>query len=623
MKFAPPARIAGSGVFGTPRPSLVVVDSLASANRLVRNRHETDNRVIVSLHPGIQTYLQTHGVECRDLSGFIDDDTFCANLQAAERAIAGLLSPLDEEHAAALSECLDLRPGIDWFGPLYRLHGKYDLAGLLNGQRAFQLACELVDPSEIVLYGSHAWSCISPEGDLPLVIEGALHGRPDLTGAIRCTSGEPKTTDLPVNFVGRLKRRALAAAGVVPEALNVFAWRGKKPVTVLLEPLYDLAFLKRELPAALNWAYQRDPWVLRRLSMHERGRVERAKALVQEWDPGGWDLSAFMPRHAGAAMVAAAKVLARRIQVDFSRRIERYARSLLRMRRVVTTTGVRRAVWGNDPVCGSKALIVEYLLKAGIPVIGCQHGAVYGIQVCDEHNETAHSRCSVFLSYGYTRRDLEETSTNVEAARADIRPVGSYRVFKASRARRLAGRTVDLFYPMTNNYSVLCSSQRSKVDTFVALQRELLGILDQPVGRRIVVKLSPPSVDAPSALGDVLARYAHLATTAEGILPYMRRGNVRAVLIDANFSTCLIEVIPFDCEIFVLHEPLMPFGARALSMLVDRVHYLHSAAEFGLVFEAYLEGELAPRRDPRFMNQFVFANNQDVKARIRQVIDAV
>lgn len=601
------------------RTKLAIIDSVASADRFLREQgHGFDGFRIVSLHPLVQEYVAKNQIDCRDISTYIDDAAFERNLKKAERCTRAALAALDQAYAARLSQCLGIDLRLEWFDSLYRHIGRYELAGVLNGLYAIEAMLASTRPEQIVCFGTSSFSSLKPEGNLKELFEAVFQLRPGLAVPISYRTFDE--TAAPAKRT--LKQMAVAAIRSFYELRNFLAVMRRQPLTVLLENLYDLKFLRQAYRpfSSLVWGYDGDPWVIGRLDAPARAQMANLATTV-----AGLDFSAHWSAEA-THEAAATNIVLGRIENDFRRNIDNFGAVLLKARNLMTNARIDKLVWGCDPNVGFKALLVEYFLKAGITVIGSLHGNGYGTHAGNEQNQSAHSRCTKFLSYGYTRTDVEQTSTDSHTMNTEIVPVGSYRIRQAAMAsnRRPARnrQRIDLFYPITNNYSLFLSSQRSKVDTFVSLQKALLRTLNDQTDRNIVVKLPPVSVDAPSALGWQVERSINLRTTSQNILRLIRQHDVRAVLIDASFSTCLLEVIPFDCEVFVMHDPLVPLSAPALELLQKRVHYLYTAEEFDAAFRGYLADTLERRRDARFMEKYIYAGTADIKTKILKTINA-
>lgn len=601
---------------------LAIVDSISSAHLFLREgQSRTHQFHVVSLHPVVQEYLREHAIACTDISEYVDDVTFERNLQKAEHSILALVNDLDKADAAQLSRCLGITEPIEWFSSLYRHMGRYELGGILNGICAFQRMLELLRPRAIVCFGVSTFSILKPVRNLQTLLEAVFEINPTLHCPITCSTS---TSEVGATRRG-LKASVVALISIAYELRNFIACRSGKHINVLLENLYDLRFLRRSgIRGAVVWPNDSIPWIIRSLDKNARQRLE---SLVQY--ACTLDLSRQYHRQTTIEALAA-NILINRIQDDLVRNIRQYGSTLLSAQRLRAMAKIDKLIWGADPNVGSKALLVEYFLKTEIKVIGSLHGNGYGTHVGNEQNQSAHSRCAVFLSYGYSSEDVAQTSTDFDTINAKIIPTGSFKIFKAAaiekkRVRSLNKRRhrIDLFYPVTNNYSLFLSSGRAKSDTFLRLQRALLKTLSaRGTSSNIVIKLPPNSVDAPTALAGEVQRTRTLKTTNHNVLRLMQENDVGAVLIDANFSMCLLELMPFDCEMFVLHDPVVPLSDGALALLTRRVHYLYSADQFDTVFDAYLNGSLERKRDASFMEKYLFAYSNDVERNVLNAIDS-
>jgi hypothetical protein len=599
--------------------NVALIDTVPSADAFLSEESARLREFhIVSQHPLVREHLLARGHECRDISSFIDDEAFARNVNLAERGALELVQSLDRDHKVRFAELLRLDPPLDWFSPLYRHVGRYELTGILNSICALVSMLETLRPRVVICYGARAFSTLDRDGTLKDFFAAVFRMRPALVTEVAYRHlAEPASG--PVQR-SALRKAAGASRRAWRELRNAMALLRGRPITVLLESLYDLQFLKRDYPSAstLLWSYENHPWAIGALDAQARGRAQQFKDAVMQLN--------LVPEPAArpSLMESSMELLAKRIEGDVRRNVALYAQAVLGAERLLAHRQVERLIWGVDPSFGFKALLTEYFLKAKVKVVGCLHGNGYGTHIGNEQNLSAHSRCTTFLSYGYTRDDVELTSTDPSWIGACIVPVGSYRIFEAAAAaspRNGKVAQVDLFYPITNNYSLFFSSRRMKPDTFVSIQRGLLDTLEKSSDRNILVKLPPRSVDAPSALESHIEGNPLLRKTTQRVFPMMQSNDVKSVLIDCSFSTCLIEVIPFDCEVFVLHDPLVPLSAPALALLQKRAYYLYSAEEFREVFAEFINGRLLPRRDPGFLERYIYSRNRDIRSSILQAIE--
>ena len=110
---------------------------------------------------------------------------------------------------------------------------------------------------------------------------------------------------------------------------------------------------------------------------------------------------------------------------------------LMSVHELFVRRGIAGCVWGNPPVfANSSALIQAYLAAQKVCVAGMQHGGCYGTQECHfVHFDGDFSRCSHYLSYGFTSDDLRKVYPHKRLA-CEIIPVGSVKEEERRRVRK-------------------------------------------------------------------------------------------------------------------------------------------------------------------------------------------
>jgi len=599
---------------------IVVLADIDSAYQFLND--EQDNigsyRILV-IHPAVKEYLSEKNIYCNDLSEFIDDITFKENYDKAESILIPYLNLLDRKGAPKLSACLGIEK-IEWFYSLYRISAKYDFFGLLN---AISALCNFFDkypPRKIIVYGENSFSILNSKGDLVFLIHSVLdesvkNSNYDLQSRSIYSTPQNGYRNAIVKIKSKAFQTAVNGLHLIAELRNFLDFFRAKSITILFESLYDFKFLRltNKIGPTLIWAYHEDPWVLDKPVQESHTKVSKIKQVVSSLEFAG------MLNHEDSITSIAIDILIRRIKTDLGNNVTTYADSLLKMKHLLQTKSKIVAIWGNDPAIGKKALLIDFLLKSKVPVIGYQHGASYGVQSDFEHFHSAYIYCNIFLSYGFTKEDLSTRITNDSKFNATIEPVGSVRIQtalskKASNKNVLA--TATLFYPVTNVPGILCTSKRRKADKFLDLQKKILSFLDSKADTNHYIKLPPGTIDTPSCHELSFYKYPKLNLVSSKVLTFMNKYNTKAVLIDACFSTCMYEVLGYDCEVFVIHDDLVPFDKKPLELLKKRVYYIEKIDHFYELYTMYIEGQLEKRRDNEFFEKYVVNISTDSKKKV-------
>jgi hypothetical protein len=523
---------------------------------------------------------------------------------------------LDEKFAAQLSACIGVVE-IKWFYSLYRISAKYDLFGLLNGITALNNFLDKNPIDSVIVYGENSFSILDNKGDLGFLVQSVFEGRYiDRKCDLQSRSINPIKKRGYRNAVSKMKniifRVALKGKEIIVEFRNYFYFSKVSSISILFESLYDFKFLRlgNKIGPTLIWAYYDDPWVLGKSTKDVQNKVMEIRHAVSNID------FVIIRNQENSITSIAMNILVKRMQNDLVNNISSYAYSLLKMKKLLQTNSKVTALWGNDPAVGKKALLVDYLLKSNIKIIGYQHGASYGVQSDIEHFHSAYSFCNVFFSYGFTRNDLPSRITNDSTFNTIIYPVGSVRIQaalakKATDKKALPAATI--FYPVTNLPGILCTSRRRKADKFLDIQKKILSFLNTIGDKNNIIKLPPGTTDTPSCHEISFHRYPTLSLVSDKVLNIMNKYDVKSVLIDACFSTCLYEVLGYDCEIFVIHDELVPFDKEPLELLKKRVYYLETIDSFYEVYKIFMEGRLEKKRNSEFMERHVVNRSIDSK----------
>ncbi|MBF0300714.1 MAG: hypothetical protein HQK51_18515, partial [Oligoflexia bacterium] len=136
-------------------------------------------------------------------------------------------------------------------------------------------------------------------------------------------------------------------------------------------------------------------------------------------------------------------------------------------------------IWGNLSLYGMTRVLFEYLRANGIKVIGGQHGNCYGDQEVSWHVESDYLHCDYFLTYGYTKNDLDRTmDTRVKNLKTKFLPFGKIKT-EDKKNLFLTKKTIDILFPITNNISILLGGMaRISPDKLTKIQTYILQYLD-------------------------------------------------------------------------------------------------------------------------------------------------
>lgn len=557
---------------------------------------------IVSSHCSVNDFLSVRGIDCHHLSSYISDQSLTSFFEDAGASVSSFLRHLDGQLAGKISHVLNVGP-MNYFYPLYVYLGKYECLNMLKLKCALGVLCREKRFDRVFVYESAASSYLG-DGDLPDLVK-RFSGLP--VDVRRARSSRSRFIKKAIAQAASRARNALGDPSQAISRLHtLISQRFSTTIDVdrqsflLLEPLYDLSFLKHELPEynTVVWPYESLPRI-RGISYHpDRAAASRITSLIDSLDHTQLQNSI-------APDLAAFPTIVLR---HFLRNLEKNIAAVQWLDHLHKRLPVSLAVWGNSPAWGARSLLVEYLLRAGVPVIGMQHGGSYVVQQCSSvHLDSDFERCTHYLSYGFDGGDIRKTYPRNTVA-CQVIPVGSYRELVEKKQRMAASKDrqpIDVLFPIAESLSFFREAFRIRASELSRYQDELTTFLDGLAG--IVVGIKPvPNYDENTCAS--IEKFKNLRNAR--LLRHMkltrclRRFKVKAVVIEYP-STPLFEVLGEDCEIFLLSDPILPFHAEALDLLKKRVHYFDTIESLKSSLCAYLQGKVASLRNDEFYHKYV------------------
>jgi len=303
---------------------------------------------------------------------------------------------------------------------------------------------------------------------------------------------------------------------------------------------------------------------------------------------------------------------------NFRRNWDRIFSPLVYLDELHRTKEVRTAIWSSPPAGGMRALIAEFLLTAGVPVLGMQHGGGYIVQDCGKvHFDSDFSRCTHFLTYGFTGADAAAAYPDGEFCCQFI-PVGSPKEDKRRGKKTRRGK-IKLLYLMANSLSCFADAYRANAYYLYECQKEIIGYIDALTEVSACIKPIPNYNQENCATGELFnslenARLIEDLTFVDCLDFY----DIESVIMDYP-STPLFEAVGRDVDIFLMKDPVLPFTGEAMTLLAKRVHCFDDVRSLTGAISEYLQGRLPRLRDRSFYERFV--HRSGVEARISQIID--
>lgn len=297
----------------------------------------------------------------------------------------------------------------------------------------------------------------------------------------------------------------------------------------------------------------------------------------------------------------AARILLKDIKEDFLKNVVAYTKSILFLDDLNRRHPISLGIWGTPPIVKQKALLFEYLRSRGIKVLGAQHGCVYGDSNQPWDFDSDFKRCDYYASYGFEESDLRNIYPDKEI-NTKILPVG----MAESKMKTRKKITIDILFPITCSISML-QGEMTRIASHKLTERQLaiLEFLNSLTGMNIYIKpFRNTDLDNLSVLSELKDMKNLKVVSNVHLEVFLYKFHPKAVVIELS-SQPLFEVLGLDTEIFLMDNPMSPYGERALSELKRRVHYSEDTDEIIAKMDLFIKGKLERKRDETFYNHFV------------------
>lgn len=578
----------------------IILHSVIQADDCIKKGLHAGN-LLFSTHYSIDVYLkERHSISCQCLSKFWDTDEVIAYKNTASQRVDRILQALDSQIAPVINE--ELRVQMRYFVPLYSYLGKYCYCGYCFFLASIGKIIEAYNLDQIIVYNRKSNSFFANATDLKTLLSFFSKDRKIKFTDSPCAQSR-KLEKIQQLLEIIVKNPRFILDKVLDLLDNEIRPRMKVPDNnkdnvLLLENLYDLKFLKKNL-----FQYN----VFHFLPKKDSFWGKRDSLLG-----GGWK-NIFPPTPPRCMAIPSQlfdipitdnidKIFVNDIKEDFSTNIGCFLRDLESLKSLQAKWPASLAIWGNSPITGLKALVVEYLRSEGVPIIGGQHGGLFGDAYEPWHFDCDFNRCDFFVSYGFTEEDLRRLYPQKDIS-ITILPFGA-----AGENGRYQSKTpIDIVFPLTNAMSLFDGGMsRTLPDRLAEVQILLLEYLDSLADLDIYIKPFMFSDDNNSAVIPVLQRMKRVKVVSYMPLRFFfKKYHPKIILIEYP-SEPLYDSLYLDSEIFLLHNPVIPYGQDALKKLQKRVHYCHDIIEMINKLDLFLKGGLDKKRDPSFYHHYLF-----------------
>jgi len=590
-----------------------ILHSIEDAEHYAQHMRKED-ALLFSTHSCVDMYLKdSYGLTCKCLSIFFDVDEMISWRVVSYRMVDEVLALLDKIISPQINQ--ETGFNINYFKTLYAYAGRHQFTSYVFFVEAIKRICDSHKVDRVLLYERRFNFFLDTETDMgslaSLFLQGMSHEIVQYTQEKRYLPCLPKlfrngfmsTFERIKEPFGTLKK-VYKKISIVASLRRLKKLCPRKKTILLSEPLYELSFLMHEkLIEKYNIVYYGHDG---RCHARENNTVDSPDMKLKFGGIQG-DFGDYTPY---------VNLFVSDISSDFSKHINDYLRNIQKLAALHRSQPISLGIWGLDPIHGDKAMRYAYLQSEGVKVLGAQHGGLYG-ETMNMQYETAFNRCDYFIGYGFTKEDLFSLEPD-KSVKVEILPIGKTDLVRQQKKTR----HIDILFPITNTVSTLEGGMmRIPPDRLTERQITLLNYLNSL--RDTVVYVKPFSnVDHTNlSVWAMLKklRNIHLCDHLS-LNSFLQKFSPRAVLIEYP-SQPLWEVMHLDTEIFLMGDPVLPWGKQALLEVQGRVHYSENTGETIQIIDSFLRGELNIKRDNTFFNHYV--SRDHTKENILKTIESL
>ena len=552
----------------------------------------------VTYLPGTAHYCKNRlGVECADLNTYLaineQDETFLRILPL----FTEMLLDLDRTNASVLKSFGSI-PELNWYYT-FRVEAYMQYVGLLLFDTALRRYLATNQIHHLTLY-NHI-NALNPTllNDLRLPIIQYVTAAHFVTFHIH----SPKTMTTPKAIFAALAK-ALTQVRSIHISIRycaklilflVQAQFSAKPSPILFfDHLYELNYLPLSSLQKLTVPFAE-------FGTHLPAWLSFMKARPQHQLPSS---SIDFQRHTALPY---AKQVAGCLTDFFRSHIHEYDAALKYTKYLVGLHKIKTAVWGNSPCeISPRGIVIDYLRKLGVCVIGVQHGGNYG--TLEKYDTlqllTDYLSCDKFLCYGSFHLDafyIPDTGYQP----ATMIATGSLKNYALSQITPNTERlNVDVLFPMNFSSDLFTGDMFPRADLVLERQLNIINYLET-CGASVVIKLikgalkNRPWNENRFGSFHAIKNLRHCTvndelTLSEALLHYQPK-----LVILENLGTPLSDSVFHDVEIILFSDPLR-FKTHVRTLVEKRVHLADTFEDFMKLISCFLKGDLPTLRNSEF-----------------------
>lgn len=570
----------------------VILHSIEDAKHCISNMIHVD-KYIFSTHAAIDVYLKEKvGISCRCLSNYWITEDIVVGRELISETVDSILIKLDNEIAQTINDSFKLN--MKYYSPLYSYVGKHHYSIYYFLIKSLEKIINEYNLCRIDLYDHPLNMFLNVDTSLSAVL--IKYFKDIDIRKISCDRKKSKYGNFMAKVRVILKNPIFVTEKIWKIIERNLRYRAgyqikNKCTIILLENLYNMSFLNRKL-------YNYNVLSYNPVNNSLIG-IGVSNLFGQKHNT---DIRFIQPESQIISDNKVETLFINDIRQDFNKNIIKYLNDLLIIDAINNKTPIYLGIWGNSPIQGMKALINEYIQSKKRPVIGGQHGGIYGDCYEPWHFDADFDRCDYFISFGFTGSDLKRLYP-YKKIKTKILPFGQVSDFSNLKDKK---KNIDILFPVTNSLSMLgVGMSRTPPNQLAERQTAILEYLNTLNDVKSYIKPFMLSNYDNCAVLPVLKRLQKLTIVDYMSFNMFLKKYYPKIIIIEYPSSPLYEALHLDSEIFLLNNPVLPYDEKALELLKKRVHYFTEVDDMIQQIDLYLQGSVPKKRDDSFLNHYL------------------
>ena len=295
-----------------------------------------------------------------------------------------------------------------------------------------------------------------------------------------------------------------------------------------------------------------------------------------------------------------------------------YVEQILQLKKIIHKYKIKKVYWAYPPNTPNiKAVMVDFLIKKNIDVLGLQHGGTYGF--FEDNNYSADKLhalsdyffCSTFLSYGNVKLS-DKLDLFSKHKLCKFKKIGSLNIKNFIKKNNIEkyDLTKKVVFPVNITSGIIRTKLVMASAERCSLIKNIFGVLKKDLNN-VIIKLYPninnSFIEQLYPVKVMLSQYDKFKTCELDFLSSIKKHEPGLIVIE-ELSTPLYESIPFDCEIICFTEPLTTIKSDIFKSLEKRIHFVKDIKEFEEKYNLFLNNRLSKKRDNHFLNIEIINN---------------